>query len=244
MSQKKTAGRNAAERVRAGTLQAEADLRQTWPEVVAFLSSIKTSATASVPAVTEPLDRDSLKVSQEERAQLLEQLKALTALPPGQLDSATAQELSLRLQYCLGHQLSFQNREYQLSYSHGSITAVTRSDHLGKKSRSTGSAPDDWSVWISPRDFSTELRSQWHDPWFLHQHVVVFNPAAAKGVVAQIAGILTEGLHRYQFGGSKKLLQTGNFWAPGIHGRCIVCFLGEALPLGSIIPLAAIEKTQ
>lgn len=226
--------------------QTQIDLAQAWPEVIPFVTASNESL--AKPAQNKPtrLDVESKKISQEERLQLLDQLQAISALPPGQLDSTTAQELAQKLTYLLGHQVRFSQDDHQLTYTHGTIRAMNSSakseglwplDPTNTHRQKSAFLHADSSIWVSPKDFVGSQRTDWKEPWFLHQTLLVINPLSKRAVVSSITGILTDGLNRYQFGGSRSLLQAGQFWAPHNQGQCIVCFLDESLKPGTVINL-------
>ena len=238
----------SAQKIQSATALAHSELAQSWPEILDFLpdvtrSSDPTQATQSKGGKST----DFSKITQEERLLLLNQLSTTAALPPGQLDTATTQDVSMKLGYVLKKSVSFSIEDQRLSFSHGSIQAVPPksatelplwpADPVSQQRAMTNPVQHQWGVSVFPRDLTTTARSVWSPPWFIHQRVLVINPVTLVAVVGQITDILTSRLHRYQFGGAPAVLKAGGFWAPGSHGRVVMCFLEENVPLGTVFDL-------
>ncbi len=239
-----------AQRLQTAIEHTHAEISQEWPEVLEYFSHKPALNPLPIRAdeVRAHSSKDEEHISNEERTALIEQLRAVTALPPGHFDPKTAEELSLKLSYLIGRSVSFYHEEKSITYAHGAVRAMRAvsteaqplwiKDPLDKGLTQKSSRSDEWGLHISPRDVSASLRLEWQQPWFLYRSVLLINPITFKAVVGQITGILTDRLHRYQFGASPALIRAGEFWSPGkASGRGIVCFLGESMTNGTVVDL-------
>lgn len=233
--------------------QTRDSLAADWPEIIEYLP--EQSDKGKTTGAYQSSDKQTIEladISQEERRQLLDELRAVTALPPGQFDRTTAQELATRLRYLLHRSVSFSIGEQQLTYAHGSIRALPPSERISQpiwpanpalsQERGLTASARQWEVTVTPRDLTPLLGANWQRPWFLYQSVLLINPIAMQAVAGQVTGILTDRLNRYQFGASPALMQAGAFWSPGVRGRGIVCFSGEAIANGTVINLTNLTK--
>jgi hypothetical protein len=238
----------SAQKIQSATALAQSELAQSWPEILDFLPANTPSAgTDQATTGKGQTSNDFAKITQEERLLLLNQLSTTSALPPGQLDTAITQDIGMKLGYILKKSVSFSIEDQHLSFSHGSIQAVAPkpatelplwpADPVSQQRAMTNPVQQQWGVSVFPRDLTTSARSIWSAPWFIQQRVLVINPVTLVAVVGQITDILTSRLHRYQFGGAPAVLKAGGFWAPGSHGRVVMCFLEENVPLGTVFDL-------
>lgn len=237
-----------AQQLQAALSQTRDSIAADWPEIIEYLpEQSDQEKTFDANHSASEQTTELADISQEERRQLLEELRAVTALPPGCFDRTGAQELATRLRYLLHRSVSFSIDEQQLSYAHGSIQALPPSEGnlqpiwpanpIISQEQSLTASAQQWAVTVTPRDLSPLLGSNWQRPWFLYRSVLLINPMTMKAVAGQVTGILTDRLNRYQFGAAPAVMATGGFWSPGVRGRGIVCFSGEAIANGTVINL-------
>ncbi len=224
------------QKLQVALLEATEELSASWPEALAVLAASPVTTALTNPAAAATISADEVaKISYEDRENLVTQLRSIAALPPGQLDLHLASELAASLSFALGRSVSFSTAGQQLTYTHGAVLA--QSFALNALHSSQPPENQMWSVSISPRDLTQSMRQIKENPWYLHQKVLIINPSSMIGVVGQINAVMHEKLNRYQFGASPAIITAGGFWMPANKGRCIVCFLGEALAGGAILTL-------
>lgn len=240
-----------AQKLQTTLAQTQADVANNWPEVLEYILPVvnrhtSQSATQTTAQVLVQESNETVAISQEERLALKEQLRALAALPPGQLDGEAAKELALKLSFVINHPVTFAISDQQLVHTHGTFCAIPKSPtplqplwpiDAANRRQPLRPSTKQWFVHVSPTNAMASFEGGWESPWWMYQQVLVLQPQIMIAVVGQITGILTEKLNRYQFGASPAFLQQGGFWGPGSQGRGIICFLAAAVENGTTFDL-------
>lgn len=222
--------------------QTQVEVNQLWPEIAPYIPVVSDVSVITEPIKSKSLDKDAVRISQEERSQLLVHLRSIAALPAGQFDEASASGLAHAITYTIGTEVRFTVDDDQLAFSHGVVRSLTAAeatnrlwtvDPAQRGTRVPSNQALDWSVCVSPRELLPTVRQQWQPPWFLYQPILVINLRSMQAVSGQISGILTDRLNRYQFGASSKIIQATSLWSPGAQGRMLVCFLSSTITPGT-----------
>jgi hypothetical protein len=213
--------------------QLQQELASSWPELLEYLPTLPNSNSSTEPNLVVAGEPEDSTITQEDRLEVIEQLRALSVLPPAALEATAAAVLARKLGFVINTSVSFAVDDKQLLHSHGRVQVQQSSGYFNTLWPATKEST--YALYVSPRQLDVQSLAQ--TPWFLGKRVLAINAAQMIGVVAYIAGVQISGLHRAQFSASSQLMRAGQFWQPGNQGQIIVCFLDDPLPAGNVLDL-------
>lgn len=234
------------------------------PSPAALDAQIAQDVRQASPSETRKLAEN---ISAEERAAVLDKLRATLLLTPGQIEASSLLYLEQQLTELLGFTVSGSLENHSLTFHTGIIESLPHlrrfpTDSLPMHQRyvEAGLAHHrgiyGWFMSDSSLSAQDELREryfvslpistipEWQtqtqvtSQWFKYRKVIVINPFDARAVVACVADNKATSHLQYQFGGSPELIREGLFWSPTALGKVCVMFVDDQLDL---IPLGPIN---
>lgn len=259
--------------------QARELFAETQPDAVSWLNKQEIDINAIRNQFVKPVGQkiideidsykspDALDISLEEQATILEKLREIASLPPGQLDTNESLYLEQQLTDMLGIEILVKYEGKKLPHNYGIIQS---GKHYLRYPGDKASLHQDvmeagfenrrsqfgWLKSFNHDDFEQEKYSlqiqlqmlpEWQtnrrntQEWFRNKKAIVINPYNQKALVASIMGVGPALSSRRQFIGSPELIRDLEAWSPGAQGRVVAFFVGNT---PSNLPLGPVHLTQ
>ncbi len=207
------------------------------------------------------------QLSQEERELVMEKLKSIVTMPPGQLNQEDELYIEQQLSDILGFSVTAELDGHRLNHTIGIMggeqhlkryptDALTNHDAY----QDAGIAPARGAFgWFTENGELTEKAVQmekyyfavqtlylpdWNSnydnlkPWYKFRKMIVVNPSEQMAVVGVVGDAGPAQWVKKQFGGSPEVIREGKIWSPESKGRVILLFVDDP---NDSIPLGPIN---
>lgn len=265
----------------AKTEQYESVFQRTYPELYDQIQQFQTPQFSQQQAdvrYVEPAPQSltdtseqglASQISQEEYDSVLGRARAVTHLPPGQMDIESALYLEQQLSDMLGFQIATKLQGQQLLHTQGTIRALphlkrsptdTAQEHYFAKlpfsnkrgyfgwlhqNPTTRTSPELLEKYYLALPFylipEWETQATSLKKWYAFRKVVVVNPHELEAVVCAVGDSFDFGYAKYQFGASPEVIMEGKCWSPKTLGKVLLFFV---LDEDDSIPLGPVSMSQ
>ena len=228
-------------------------------ETVFQTQSPTDSIQADVSSILEKKTKNNSLLSQisaEELEDVLNKLRTVLTLPPGQLDRESELYLEQQISEMLGFEVTNILEGHQLQYNTGKIKAlphlkrhptdaVKSHEKYQQASMSQKRGAFGWfleqgkttadTIQLEKYYIALQLfySPEWSSSpreikkWYKYRKIVVLNPFDKVAVVCAVGSIGPQIPVRYQFGASPEVIVEGKFWSSQSNGRAIVLFVDD-----------------